>query len=311
MLIVFENEKKGISALTFNPFNDHNCHDTKPEIINEFVNGSFINSEEQLYPDKMKNLHNCPIRVSISNDTEPYVFARLDGNGKYQLGGVDIKLIQTLSKLLKFKINITFIGPEGYFSSNGSGVGTLKTLLEQKADLSLSDWWLNVNRLKFFDSSTAYKGESIIFLVPPGQELSTVEKLLFPFSVLLWTLIGLCFLIGFLLIFVIKFQSNSVQSFVFGTNVSSPCLNMIVGFIGGSQRILPKRNFARFLLMLFLLFSLVIRTLYQGSFFKLLHENVRYKEVESISELVEKKYQVYVLHSVVDMVVGFNSLQNR
>jgi hypothetical protein len=40
--------------------------------------------------------------------------------------------------------------------------------------------------------------------------------------------------------------------------------------LGGSIRILPGRNFARYILMQFILFSLIVRTGYQGVQFDLM-----------------------------------------
>ena len=47
-------------------------------------------------------------------------------------------------------------------------------------------------------------------------------------------------------------------------------------------------------MMNFVLFCLVQRTLYQGSLFKFLQSDVRGKEIESLDEMVDKKYIFYM-----------------
>lgn len=86
---------------------------------------------------------------------------------------------------------------------------------------------------------------------------------------------------------------------------------MIIGFIGGSQKILPKTNFARFLLMMFLMNSLVIRTLYQGSFYQIMQSNNQQKEAQSINEMLEKDYKILVINAVKDMLQGSDMMKTR
>lgn len=54
--------------------------------------------------------------------------------------------------------------------------------------------------------------------------------------------------------------------------------------------VLPGRNFSRYLLTLFILFCLVIRTAYQGKQFELLQKDIRPADVESIDEMIERNF---------------------
>lgn len=74
-------------------------------------------------------------------------------------------------------------------------------------------------------------------------------------------------------------------------------MNILSVFLGVSMPLLPRQSFARSLLMMFLLFSIVKRTLYQGALFQFLQADDRNKEVQSIDELVEKNFKVYILPS--------------
>lgn len=165
--------------------------------------------------------------------------------------------------------------------------------MDERADLSISNWWMQEDRLKFFEASVSYISDQIFFVVPPGRNLTTFEKLILPFTFHLWLLILGCFLFGFLVIFIIQRRSKATRNFVFGTGVTNPYFNMFIGFIGGSQSALPKRNFARFLLAVFLMYSLIIRTIYQGSFYKTMRSHKRIKEVQSIDEMIEKDFRFY------------------
>lgn len=86
---------------------------------------------------------------------------------------------------------------------------------------------------------------------------------------------------------------------------------MFTAFIGGTQRPLPKRNFARFLLMMFLIFSLVIRTVYQGAFYQLLKSNKRHKGVQSMDEIVKSDFQFFIIAGASDFVKSVGISKDR
>jgi hypothetical protein len=88
-----------------------------------------------------------------------------------------------------------------------------------------------------------------------------------------------------------------LQDFIFGSRNRSPYLNVLTGFVGGAQTVEPQRNFARFLLMMYLLFCLVKRSLYQGALFQFLQMDDRHSAVQSIDEVVELNFRVFMLPS--------------
>lgn len=310
--IMFEDKNQDILVLTFIPFKPRECNDLSPVVVNTFKDGKFINGTENFFPDKFRNLHNCPVQVSTSDgEDEPYVIANRLSNGSFHLHGSDINLLNTLSKALNFRTKYAFIGSVGYCFENGSAKGPLKVLMDNEADLSISNWWLKNGRLKFFDATISYNSENLIFLIPPGRFLSPVEKLAYPFQLGVWMMVIACFLIGVVVVFLVERSSISAQSFVFGTGVQSPYFNLFAGFIGENQTILPTRNFARFLLMTFLMYSLIIRTLYQGSYFKLINSTQRKQEVKSIGEMIAKDFTFYVPSSIADMFEGTTTISSR
>lgn len=194
---------------------------------------------------------------------------------------------------------------------NGTSVGPLRALLDKDADISISGWWLNSIRLQFFDVTNSHLSESVIFVVPPGSPLTSFEKIVYPFSRSLWFWVIASLLVGLVVIFILKFRSKTAQNFVFGVGVKTPYLNMLIGFIGEPQNILPRTNFARFLLMTFLMYSLVMRTLYQGSFFNLVQSNKRHEEVQTFNEMIENKFHFYVAKGIASMFSEAEQIKNK
>ena len=77
---------------------------------------------------------------------------------------------------------------------------------------------------------------------------------------------------------------------------------MLTAIFGLQQTVLPTRNFSRFILMMFLLFCLVNRNVYQGALYLILRSDGHRKEIQSIQEMVEKDFKFYVYASYVDFV---------
>lgn len=288
---------------SFEPFLPGRCYESVPVLINEFVNGKFTKRIE-LFGRNMRNLNRCPLRVAFINTYEPYTFVRENPKSIADFSGEAINILKRLSASLNFSIEIAFLGSFGNIYPNGSSDGALGALIDKRADFSISNWWLITYRLKFVDSTYPYTCEPIVFALPTGRELSSLERLVYPFSYLLWIMIVLCFVIGFMVIFVINFRSTKVQHFVYGSMVQHPFWNMFTVFIGGIQPQLPRRNFSRFLLMNFLLCSLILRAIYQASSFQFLQSNAHPEKMKSINDLVENDYNFYVVSGLDDQFKG-------
>jgi hypothetical protein len=308
---MFEDKNRDVLMKTIMPFTDFNCSDSSPVLLAKFRDKKIENSSiSNFFPEKQENLHLCPIRVAIADDIDPFIFVKTKEK-IVDLTGRDIKLIQTLSTALNATLNFTYIGKEGFFLENGSALGPLKVLQDNEADLSISDWWLKVNRMNFFSATSSYISDHLILIVPPGLEFSNFEKLIYPFAVLTWVLVFSSLLVGFAVILIVKKRSKKLQNFVFGVDVHHPCFNMFTVFIGDSQKILPKTNFARFLLTMLLIYSLVIRSLYQGSYFELMQSNQKHQEVQSFDEMVEKDFKLYAIDGVTDVTQAANVMASR
>src|SRR5690349_12981924 len=111
-----------------------------------------------------------------------------------------------------------------------------------------------------------------------------------PFDFFTWALIASTFVASFLAILILYFVKRSIRDFVIGSNVTTPSLNVVQIFFGISQVILPRRNFARYLTMLFIIFCLIIRTAWQGKMYEFMQKDVAKPEVQTVEEMIDKGY---------------------
>lgn len=306
VFVVYLSDDGAVNLESFDLFEPGKCNSPTPVLINKFVHGKFVKRLE-LFGRNMRNLKRCPIRVAFVNTYEPYTIVRANPKSVADFSGEAINILKRLSTSLNFSITISYVGYFGAIYSNGTSDGALGTLIDQSADFSISNWWLVPHRLKFLDSTYPYTCEPIVFALSAGRELTSLERLVYPFNYLLWIAILLCFAIGFFAISIINMHSTKVQNFVFGSAVQSPHLNMVSAFIGVSQPKLPRRNFSRFLLMKFLLSSLILRAIYQASSFQFLQSNAHLDKIKTISDLIENDFRFYVALGISDQFQGISA----
>lgn len=67
---------------------------------------------------------------------------------------------------------------------------------------------------------------------------------------------------------------------------------------GGSMPRLPGRNFARFLLALFILYAIVIRNAYQGALFHFMRMEDQPQEVKDMKDMMDKNFTLYTLDAI-------------
>jgi hypothetical protein len=132
--------------------------------------------------------------------------------------------------------------------------------------------------------------------VMSGEEYSSYEKLTFPFDFHTWFLIFFTFVAAFLVIFIINFTSVRIRNLVHGEQVKSPSLNVAAHFFWLGTTRLPRRSFPRFLLMMFIIYSLIIRTAWQGKMFVFMNQEMRKSQIESLEEAIDKDYEIYLYY---------------
>lgn len=293
---IIVHDENSINLLSFKPFKEGSvCGDMNPLEINKFVLKKWTN--DQFFPKKLKKLYNCPVRVGAF-EYEPACHRELQNDGRYKYTGSDMGLLYGIADALNFTLSINFMkkaGNWGVVFENGSGTGASEILLKGEVDMVVGIYFLIQVRAKYLSFTQVYLSSPSLVVIPPGAPLSALEKLKIPFKNIVWYYLLSVLLIGIFVITIVRKLSNGIQVLIFGSDIQSPLLNFINIIFGGSLHVLPKTNFSRYLMMNFILFCLVQRTLYQGSLFKFLQSDLRGREIESLDEMVDNKFTFYML----------------
>lgn len=289
---------------TFYPFNPQSCNTTVPVEIARYSNGEFVKKPQDFFPKKFINFHKCSLNITTFETIGPAVLRHDYENGTYRLHGRDIDILHTVSEKLNFHPKIFYnktYGAWGFMNKDGSAEGAFNEAKLRITDVTFGNLNLKVERTVYLGYTIPYASDIFLFIVPPGRPLSTFEKLLRPFDATVWTYVFIIFAAGFLIILFLDTKCNSeVKDFVYGFKIRSPHMNFLIAIVGGSQRQLPKNNFARFILMTFLLFCLVMRALYQGSLYEFLQSESSEKEPQTIEEMAKREYKFYMISSYDD-----------
>lgn len=102
--------------------------------------------------------------------------------------------------------------------------------------------------------------DTICLTVPFGEPLTPLEQMFYPFDNDVWILFVTTFIIAYSVILIIKLSGRvNIADLVFGEREQSPSLNVFSIFMGVTVLAAPRKNFARFLLVAFTIFCLIIR----------------------------------------------------
>lgn len=286
-----------IGLYTFYPFGENHCGDNKKLIlINSFE--SFEWSTGVFYGEKFRNLNKCDLKIATLATSIPSVITTVDKNGVQAFSGLEIELAQHIATEYNLTAVFDPIQDVGSIFLNGSSTsGVLAAVLGRTHDVALGTLSLQYERVQFLTETFPVLSVPIIVVIPPTQLISPVKKLTRPFSFLVWFSMILTFCLAVLVIVVAKLMSKSAYKFIVGDNIKYPVINITIAFLGGSQNKLPGTNFARCLLMKFLLFCLVIRSMYQGKLFIMLQLELREDQVETVDDIIAKNMTFYAYES--------------
>lgn len=148
---------------------------------------------------------------------------------------------------------------------------------------------------RILSSTLAYSYDTIILVVPNSNPYSAFEILFMPFTLPTWILISVTLGITVTVIAVLKRTKRQYYEFVLGTNKKSPYLNLLLILITGRAINEPRGNFARFVLMLWIMACFVLQTVYQGQLYNFMKINKMKPSVRNIDELIRKDISIKLI----------------
>jgi hypothetical protein len=166
--------------------------------------------------------------------------------------------------------------------------------VREKVNFTIGFFNSNSERQTAMSGSLVYFTTSLVLVVPPGGTHSPFQKLFLPFKYIIWSCIITIFGITLVVTVLCKCQPRAVRSFLVGPNNQTPLLNTLNVFFGGSLPRLPRRNFARTMLGIWLLYCFIIRSTYQATSFQFMQKSIRKPIMNTIDEMIKEDFHFYV-----------------
>ncbi|KAL7013005.1 hypothetical protein ACKWTF_015144 [Chironomus riparius] len=285
--IIFDNLDQKFKLFTYENRKDLKmCHENQQLLqINEFSYDNLQWTITPVFTKKYKEFYNCILSLGIPASSN---FFRLSSNKDSQ--GPMIKILTEVAKILNFNILGDFcyskncleaLRKNQYFYN----IISLETLDANAISMNENSFWRNV--ILNIECTPQ-------LFIPPGDLYTSFEKVLLPFDFETWISLIITLLSAVVTICIINRFPLVFKNIIYGSKVQSPIFNIVRGFFGIGQTILPDKDVGRLILLSFILWCLVIRTAYQGKLFEFTTTAVRQPEMRTIEELKDKNFSLYV-----------------
>lgn len=142
--ILCSNSSDAVSIKTFEPFTAHSCGNTSSIVRTNTETFSIKN----LFPEKLKNLFGCPIKLATFF-YPPITMRDTLENGSSRYYGSEMEMVFGLAQALNFTVNMTYIAQSGFTGllyENGTATGIMKETIEGKKEMLMGFYYLTFLR---------------------------------------------------------------------------------------------------------------------------------------------------------------------
>ncbi|KAM7349336.1 uncharacterized protein ACRADG_008333 [Cochliomyia hominivorax] len=291
---------------TYFPFAKNKCHSSMPEFYISFrdIQKNFSNFEvkKPIFPSKVANMHGCELAVATWS-YPPYVYVETDpeSGNLTRLHGIEGSLLTLLSQLMNFKIRLKVPKPldRGDVYPNGTSTGATRMIINAEANITIISMMYNKIRSEVMQPSYGYLYIPYVLAIPQGKKMTSLQRLIKPFRYIIWSCLTSSVMFGILFIYFLRFLGKSkLMDFVYGQGNRTPFTNLLSALFGVSVFNLPQKNFARYLLVVFLWYTNILRSAYSGALYNLLQDGRQRNSYRSINELVDNNFTFYAFPAV-------------
>jgi hypothetical protein len=280
----FVEDKKSILLMTFIWFTPTTCHVPKLVEVNQFDKKTKKWKDSEFSFEKFENFYGCQLGIELKTSNPEFVIANRTNSMK--LEGYGVEIIGVVSEALHFKFRFRVFEFFNYKKDVHNDKLTVDLEIETRSNHEVN---LTGHKIQLYVPTADY------FVVPPGSPYDGYIKFILPFDWPTWILSVLTFFVAFFVIFIVHRMRSDIRDIVFGENVLTPSWNVLAHFFGLSQIVMPRKNFARFLVMSFILLSFMIRNLYQGMMCDYLQSDMREAQrIQSFNDILNYNYSLYI-----------------
>ncbi|KAL7015704.1 hypothetical protein ACKWTF_016613 [Chironomus riparius] len=277
------------------------CNSRNWETINIFNKSSNAWSQFPNIPKKHQNLNGNVIELGLFPNSPINRFKLINNDTKVVVSGIASDIARIVAEKYNFTIYFQpFAPPKEATGRKGYAFEAVRINGVERMPTIFLDIVRVIGGHKFMATgefgycmTQPFMNLNKYFIVTPGDLYTSYEKLTWPFDYTTWVFIASNFLAAFLVIFIINRLDRKFQAILYGQNIRYASLNVVSTFFGISMTKLPTKNFARFILIIFILYCLIIRTAYQGVLFDILSSDHRQPTINDYDEVLLQNYTLY------------------
>ncbi|EDX02338.1 uncharacterized protein LOC6525395 [Drosophila yakuba] len=302
-VIVFLQRDDTVHLYTYYPYGPHHCQSSLPVYYTAFQDlpapATGFGLTKPLFPSKLGNLHGCQLVVATF-EHRPYVHIEDDPKtpGGRIILGIEGLIFRSLAERMNFTVKLLERQDKnrGEILPDGNVTGILKMMVDGEVNLTFVCFMYNKARSDLMLPSISHASFPIVLVIPSGGSISPMGRLTRPFRYIIWSCIAVSLLLGFLLISHLRITAApELRHLVLGRHNHRPCLGMWSSLLGGLAIYNPQRNFARFILVMWLLQALILRAAYTGQLYLLLQDVEMRSPIKTLGEAQAKGYEFRIL----------------
>ncbi|XP_064539700.1 uncharacterized protein Ir7c [Drosophila montana] len=294
-----------VRVYNYYPYRPHRCQSSEPVHYATFQGGLgappiiHVENSDQFFDAKVHDMHGCQL-VTATFESRPFVMINDDSSqpDDQRIYGIEGMIYRLLAERMNFGIKIVKEpnSDRGELLPNGTITGAMKMIVDGVANITFVSFMYNMERATYMLPSISYTSFPIVLCIPGGYPLSPLQRLTKPLGYITWLCLLMCVLLGFCLIAWLQLLGGPrLRRFVLGENNRLPGTELWSTLLGGLHLHPPRRNFARYLLAMWLLQTLVLRAAYTGELYILLQDGRVRTPLRSLSEVLERKYAFNML----------------
>lgn len=284
--VVSVNEHNETMLYTSYPYSPNSCEDFVQESLIGKCGDNYLYCESDLFPDKLSNIHGCPLEVGIFPQP-PYTIPKFTLNEYLTVEGLEGNTVQTLAQTLNFTLVLraTNVNNEtGYKHKNGTYFGVLGDVFYGKVDIGIGGITPTDESYNELQLTRSLFTEHFVWAVPKSDFESVWRNIFRIFDLDFWFSLG--FTVVLLLVMFLVFNNKAVIPKRIALERISLAYILSLLF-GVSVYQTPKSCSSRILFLSWVLYALVIRAVYMGTLFGFFIVPISKSDIEDTIDIVK------------------------
>ncbi|XP_068237470.1 ionotropic receptor 21a-like [Palaemon carinicauda] len=262
------------------------------EVVDTWSQGKLHHGN--VFPRKFDNFHGAKVRVATF-ELEPFIVYAKDDNGNF-IGriGVDMQVIDGLSKAKNFTVDFYEVSDDEKWGNkypDGSWDGLMGQVFGELSDIAVCNVFIDGPRWGVIDYSYPYNYMPACFVAPSPKPLPNWQSPTLPFAWSTWISIGLAIMAGGLLLYPFSRFGEKEESTEF-KSLSYNYLYVLGSLTARTVYISPKYIPSRLYIGFFWVSSLIVSTAYSANLVAFLSVVQIQPPIQTLKQLVDSGLRI-------------------